>query len=173
MLMIMFYLHQHRKLRTLQDFYGRFPVHRQILKLRLPPISNAWHFYLPINVTAKAEKPCAKIWAEKSRRCSSQDCKCLPCIRSAGQLSVLTRIARYFLVQHTKNGKKYELTIKYTKWKYKIPKCNKIDQMVINIPTSSIARPSKIYPNWDFLLENMPSGNPARGWSEARPSAAL
>jgi hypothetical protein len=94
----------------------------------------------------------------KNRRCSSQDCKCLPCIRSAGQLSVLTRIARYFLVQHTKNGKKYEWTIKYTKWKYKIPKCNKIDQMVINLPTSSIARPSKIYPNWDFWFENIPYG---------------
>jgi hypothetical protein len=28
-----------------------------------------------------------------------------------------------------------------------------------NIPTS-IARPSEIYSNWDFLFENMPSGNP-------------
>jgi hypothetical protein len=25
---------------------------------------------------------------------------------------------------------------------------------------SSIERPSKIYPNWDFWLENMASGNP-------------
>jgi hypothetical protein len=23
-----------------------------------------------------------------------------------------------------------------------------------------ISRPSKIYPNWDFWLENIPSGNP-------------
>jgi hypothetical protein len=29
------------------------------------------------------------------------------------------------------------------------------------MPTSSIARPSKIYPNPDFWFENMPSGNPA------------
>jgi hypothetical protein len=29
------------------------------------------------------------------------------------------------------------------------------------IPTSSIARPSKIYPNWYFCIENIPSGNPA------------
>jgi hypothetical protein len=28
------------------------------------------------------------------------------------------------------------------------------------VPTSSIARPSKIYPNWDFWFENIPSGNP-------------
>jgi hypothetical protein len=30
-----------------------------------------------------------------------------------------------------------------------------------NIPTSSFARPSKIYPSWDFWLENKQSGNPA------------
>jgi hypothetical protein len=29
------------------------------------------------------------------------------------------------------------------------------------MPTSSIARPSKIYPNLDFWFENKPSGNPA------------
>jgi hypothetical protein len=29
-----------------------------------------------------------------------------------------------------------------------------------NIPTSSIARPSKNYPNLDFWFENIPSGNP-------------
>jgi hypothetical protein len=29
-----------------------------------------------------------------------------------------------------------------------------------NIPTFSIPRSSKIYPNWDFWFENMPSGNP-------------
>jgi hypothetical protein len=29
---------------------------------------------------------------------------------------------------------------------------------------SSIARPSKIYPNWDFWFENIPSGNPAVTW---------
>jgi hypothetical protein len=28
--------------------------------------------------------------------------------------------------------------------------------------TSSVARPSKIYPNLDFWFENKPSGNP--GW---------
>jgi hypothetical protein len=32
--------------------------------------------------------------------------------------------------------------------------------MAKNIPTSSIASPSKIYPNMDFWFENMPSGNP-------------
>jgi hypothetical protein len=28
------------------------------------------------------------------------------------------------------------------------------------MPRFSIARPSKIYPNWDFGFENKPSGNP-------------
>jgi hypothetical protein len=32
--------------------------------------------------------------------------------------------------------------------------------MSINITTSSIARPSKKYPNLDFWFENIPSGNP-------------
>jgi hypothetical protein len=30
-----------------------------------------------------------------------------------------------------------------------------------NMPTLSIPRPSKIYPNCDFCFENIPSGNPA------------
>jgi surface antigen len=29
-----------------------------------------------------------------------------------------------------------------------------------NVPESSVARTSKIYPNWDFWFENKPSGNP-------------
>jgi hypothetical protein len=37
--------------------------------------------------------------------------------------------------------------IKYSKWPY-------------NIPASSIAGSSKIYPNLDFWFENKPSGNP-------------
>jgi hypothetical protein len=31
-----------------------------------------------------------------------------------------------------------------------------------NVPTSSVARSSKIHPNWDFWFENKPSGNPVR-----------
>jgi hypothetical protein len=34
-----------------------------------------------------------------------------------------------------------------------------------NIPTSSIVRHYKIYPNWYFWFENKPSGNPAFGYS--------
>jgi hypothetical protein len=36
---------------------------------------------------------------------------------------------------------------------------SKIDKMALKIPTSSIARPSKIYPNFDFWFENIPSGS--------------
>jgi hypothetical protein len=36
----------------------------------------------------------------------------------------------------------------------------KIDQMDKNIPTSSIAGPSKVYTNCDFWFEKKPSGNP-------------
>jgi hypothetical protein len=37
----------------------------------------------------------------------------------------------------------------------------KIDKMGIKIPTSSVARPSKGCPNWDFWFENIPSGGTA------------
>jgi hypothetical protein len=30
-----------------------------------------------------------------------------------------------------------------------------------SIKINNIARPSQIYPNWDFGFENIPSGNPA------------
>jgi hypothetical protein len=33
------------------------------------------------------------------------------------------------------------------------------------IPTFSNPRSSKIYPNWDFWFENIPSGNPASQWN--------
>jgi hypothetical protein len=32
------------------------------------------------------------------------------------------------------------------------------------MPRFSLARPSKIYPNWDFWFENKPSGNPESDW---------
>jgi hypothetical protein len=42
----------------------------------------------------------------------------------------------------------YQTAIIYSKW-------------ASNIPTFSILRPSKIYPNWDFWFENISFGNPA------------
>jgi hypothetical protein len=40
------------------------------------------------------------------------------------------------------------MALKYTKW-------------TLNIPTYSIVRTfKKIYPNWDFWFESMPSDNP-------------
>jgi hypothetical protein len=46
---------------------------------------------------------------------------------------------------------------KNAKWPQIIPNGRKI-----YIPISSVERPSKIYPNLDFLFENIPSGNPAQ-----------
>jgi hypothetical protein len=42
----------------------------------------------------------------------------------------------------------------------------------IHIP-SSISRPSKIYPNWDFWFENMPSGNTGFNWFQLRQKIVL
>jgi hypothetical protein len=69
------------------------------------------------------------------------------------------RVAWFLLVQHTKTGKNipnnHKMATKYTKWLQNKPNGHKI-----YIRTSSIARPSKIYPNCDFWFDNTPSGNP-------------
>jgi hypothetical protein len=51
-------------------------------------------------------------------------------------------------------GPKYQMDKKYFQWPQNSPNGHKIYQ------DFSIARPSKIYPNWDFWFENKPSGNP-------------
>jgi hypothetical protein len=43
--------------------------------------------------------------------------------------------------------------------------------MAIKIPTSSIARPSEIYPNWNFSFENIPSGTTA--WDQCHNFANI
>jgi hypothetical protein len=48
-----------------------------------------------------------------------------------------------------------KMAIKYTKWPEIRPNGH-----TYNIPTSSIAKPSQIYPNWYFRFEKIPSGNP-------------
>jgi hypothetical protein len=68
------------------------------------------------------------------------------------------KVARFFSVQHTKTGKTYQMTIckiyqmtiKYTKCTQNIPNGRKIHMYTI-----FIARPSKIYPNWDFWFDNI------------------
>jgi hypothetical protein len=55
-----------------------------------------------------------------------------------------------------KQGKIYQITIKYPKWPQNLPNGCK----TANIPISSIARHTKIYPNLTFWFENMTSGNP-------------
>jgi hypothetical protein len=49
------------------------------------------------------------------------------------------------------------MTTNYTKRPYIIPNGRKI-----YVPTFSILRPSKIYPDWYFWFENTPSGNPGQ-----------
>jgi hypothetical protein len=63
-----------------------------------------------------------------------------------------TRVARFFLVQKYQIGKSI-----HTKWPQVIPNGYVLYQIVINysklpwnIPTFSIPRHSKIYPNWGF-----------------------
>jgi hypothetical protein len=50
--------------------------------------------------------------------------------------------------------------MKYTKWPQNTPNGHKIHQMATQQTNIFNCRPSEIYPNWDFWLEKMPSGNP-------------
>jgi hypothetical protein len=68
------------------------------------------------------------------------------CCVSAGILIVSARVARFFLVNHTKTWKIYQMTTNVTKYTF--------------------PRHSKIYLNWDFWYEKIqkiPSGNPGVG----------
>jgi hypothetical protein len=63
----------------------------------------------------------------------------------------------------------YHMTNIFTIWPTYLPYDQHIYQMAEkctkwrkNTPIFSIARPSKIYPNWYFCFENIPSGNPWR-----------
>jgi hypothetical protein len=49
-------------------------------------------------------------------------------------------------------GKMYQMTTKFTKYPQDVPNGRKIDKMAQKIPTSSIARHSKIYPLFRFLV---------------------
>jgi hypothetical protein len=53
------------------------------------------------------------------------------------ELFVLSRVDRFFLVQHTKTGKIYQITTKYTERPYNVPNGRQIFQMAINYPTFS------------------------------------
>jgi hypothetical protein len=67
------------------------------------------------------------------------------------------------LVQYTKTGKMHQTTTKYL-YKMVIPyiKYNKIYRTPVKHIKNSNLRPSKIYQNWNFWYENVPSGNPAK-----------
>jgi hypothetical protein len=55
-----------------------------------------------------------------------------------------------------------KITTIYSQWPQNILNVWKIYQMPQNKPTSSVARPPKFTQIWDFLFENIPSGNPGR-----------
>jgi hypothetical protein len=73
--------------------------------------------------------------------------------------TLLVQGCQIFVGATYQSGEKYtKITLKHTKWPQNIPNgCKKPE-----LPTSSIARPSKIPPTWDFWFKNMPSGNPAQ-----------
>jgi hypothetical protein len=65
-----------------------------------------------------------------------------------------------------KPEKMYQMNTKCPKWSQSIPNGHKVSKMSvkyskgIKISIFSNLSPYKIYPKWDFWLENKPSGNP-------------
>jgi hypothetical protein len=108
----------------------------------------------------------------------------IPCEK----IDTSVRVASFFLTQYTKtenhipnvttlpNCHNITKLSQHYQIVTTLPNCHNITklsqhyQMTINIPKLSTLRPSKIYPNWDFWLKNIPSGNPASAAS-APPTA--
>jgi hypothetical protein len=65
-------------------------------------------------------------------------------------------------------GPKYQNGEKYTKLPQNIPNGHKIDQLVIKYIKIFHSKTLQNYPNWDFWLENKPSGNPVCIFVETR-----
>jgi hypothetical protein len=74
--------------------------------------------------------------------------------------SVPTRIARFFLTQYTKTREKIPNYHQITKLPLSIPNDRKLFQMTIKYTSIFHYKALQIYPNWDFWLENKPSGSP-------------
>jgi hypothetical protein len=72
-------------------------------------------------------------------------------------VSVRRMVARFFSVQNTKTPKIYQRTTTYVPSGHKINHFAEkyVDKMDLKILTSSITRPSKIYPKCDFWFENI------------------
>jgi hypothetical protein len=87
-----------------------------------------------------------------NRRNEEQGCQIfLVTIYQNGEIYTKTKFTQHYVpTNHTV----YQRAVKYSKWPQ-------------NIPTFSILRPYKIYPDWDFWLENIPSGNPVSFVGEA------
>jgi hypothetical protein len=68
-----------------------------------------------------------------------------------------------------KRGKIYQISTKLLNDLKIYPTGIIYSKWALNTPKFSIVRPSKIYPNWDFWFENIPSGNPACAREIPRP----
>jgi hypothetical protein len=72
------------------------------------------------------------------------------------------RVARFFFLQHTKTGKIYQITTKYTKCPQSVPNTCKIDQMSIKYTNIFLCKTLQKLPKFGFfcLKIHIPSGNP-------------
>jgi hypothetical protein len=71
---------------------------------------------------------------------------------------ISTRFARFFLAQNM-----YQNGVNYTERPQNIPEATKSNKFADNLPNGHKIYQhlsSKIFPNWEFKFENIPSGNP-------------
>jgi hypothetical protein len=71
--------------------------------------------------------------------------------------TILNQGCQIFLGTTYQNGDKYTKCTKYKIYHLAV----KETKLPLKIPTSSIARPSKFYPDWGFGIKNIPSTNTA------------
>jgi hypothetical protein len=77
------------------------------------------------------------------------------------QTPLVTRVARFFLLQTFQFGKNIEMTINYTKRPFIIPNGRKIFQIVMKYTNIYHSKALQNLPKFGIWLENKPFGNPA------------
>jgi hypothetical protein len=141
-----------------KSFFGVFSLTEMMTKSRKNSASSHFHYRFAVPWESKRHSTCN---FGKKHIFTLQTI--FP-FWSSSSPSLATGLPDFSWYNISKWENRYQIAIKIPKsHKLHISNSRKIDQIANNIPISSIARPSKIYPNPDFWYQkNVPSGNPGR-----------
>jgi hypothetical protein len=92
-------------------------------------------------------------------------CECI-CVLLSVCLLLRPGLPDFSWYSKPKWGKNIPNTNYIIKWAQNIPNGGKIFQIGLNCTNIFNLKAPKIYPNWDFWFQNIPSGNP--GWGSRR-----